>query len=322
MSTGPSLDAVGGISPLLDFDAASRRVLAHLKSQLDLGLWMVTRTNGDDWIVLTALGERYGVSAGDVFRWTDSFCSRMVAGEGPRVAPASDDIEAYRDAPIGRQVSIGTYIGVPIMSEDGELFGTLCGIDPDRQSPDMGDILPLAELLSDLLSAILGHELAAVAASRHAAELQERAERDGLTGVLNRSGWNEVVEREAARLRRYGHGAAVVVVDLDGLKQANDADGHARGDELLRDLAAALVAASRGGDSVARLGGDEFALLAVETTPGTGAEIAERLRDELARRGVEASVGADDCRPGGDLRAAWHAADLAMYEEKRARRDG
>lgn len=304
--------------PLLDFDAASRRVLSHLRSQLALGLWMVTRTNGDDWIVLSALDEHYGVSAGDVLVWSESLCSRMVRGDGPRVAPSTDDVEAYRNAPLSAQVPIGAYIGVPIMARDGELFGTLCGIDPRPRS--VGDLLPLVELLADLLSSVLGHELAAEASARRADELQERAERDGLTGVLNRAGWNEVIDREAARCRRYGHGAAVVVVDLDGLKEANDADGHARGDELLVRLAEAIVAASRAGDAVARLGGDEFALLAVETGAGAGDELAGRLRVELGRRGVDASVGSQDCRPGGDLHDAWHQADLAMYQQKRARR--
>ncbi|MGY6501727.1 MAG: sensor domain-containing diguanylate cyclase [Acidimicrobiales bacterium] len=306
--------------PLLDFDAASRRVLAHLSTELDLGLWMVTRTNGDDWIVLTAVDQRYGVTAGDVFAWGDSFCVHMVSGDAPRVAASAADVPAFRDAPIGRQVPIGTYIGVPIMDGDGQLFGTICGIDPDPGPADMAGSLPLVELLADMLSSILGHELAAAALAQRADRLQERAERDGLTGVLNRSGWNKVLERESARCRRYGHGAAVVVVDLDGLKQANDAEGHASGDAILVDLAEALRATSRAGDAVARLGGDEFALLAVETSPGAAEELADRLREELGTRGVAASVGAHDCRPGGDLAATWHDADLAMYEQKRARR--
>ncbi len=53
---------------------------------------------------------------GDVFAWSDSFCSRMVRGLGPRVAPVSEDVPAYRDAPIGRQVPIGAYVGVPLLA--------------------------------------------------------------------------------------------------------------------------------------------------------------------------------------------------------------
>ncbi|WLT39263.1 GAF domain-containing protein [Synechocystis sp. B12] len=90
-----------------------------------------------------------------MFHWPDSFCSRMVRGEGPHIAPQSNLVEAYRNAPIAQQVDIGAYVGVPITYGNGSLFGTLCAIDPEIQPDSLVDELPLVELIAQLLSTIL-----------------------------------------------------------------------------------------------------------------------------------------------------------------------
>ena len=104
---------------------------------------MVTRAGGEDWIVLQADDHGYGVQTGDLFRWTDSFCSRMVQGFGPRIAPASDEVPSYASAPIGSQVPIGAYVGVPLTWRDGNLFGTLCAIHPTAVPKHIETELPL-----------------------------------------------------------------------------------------------------------------------------------------------------------------------------------
>lgn len=85
-----------------DFESAGKATLAFLRDRLGFGLWMVTRTEGKDWIVLQSEDHGYGVEAGHVFQWADSFCSEMIKGNGPRIAPDSDDVPAYVAAPIGR----------------------------------------------------------------------------------------------------------------------------------------------------------------------------------------------------------------------------
>ena len=60
------------------FEAAGKAVLAYLHQQLGFKLWMITRTDGNDWIVLQSEDHGYSVKAGDVFRWQDSFCSQTV----------------------------------------------------------------------------------------------------------------------------------------------------------------------------------------------------------------------------------------------------
>lgn len=70
-----------------NFESAGQAVLAYLHQRLGFKLWMLTRTEGDDWIVLHTEDHGYGVQAGQVFRWSESFCSRMVQGQGKAWTP-------------------------------------------------------------------------------------------------------------------------------------------------------------------------------------------------------------------------------------------
>lgn len=303
-------------SPFPDFATAARETLRFLRDHLGMRLWMVTRVEGDRWIVLDAEDAHYGVRPGDVLRWSDSFCYRMVQGQGPHVAPRSDEVPAYASAPIRRLLPIRAYVGVPLQGPDGSLFGTLCAVDPDPQPERLRDAEPLLLLVGRLLSTVLRMELAEQEARRRAERLEVELLRDPLTGQLNRRAWEELLAREEARCRRYGHPALVAFVDLDGLKETNDRYGHAAGDELLRRAARALQSCARAPDVVARVGGDEFALLFVECGESAAESVTARIRAALAAAGVEASVGVAARDPGAGLEAAWRHADLAMYRDK------
>ncbi len=315
--SAPSLSSLAASFPR-DFDSAARSVLRFLQGRIGLSLWMVTRTRGEDWIVLQIEDHNYGVEANSVFRWTDSFCSRMVAGLGPRIAPHSAAVPAYADAPIGRALKIGSYIGVPLKYSDGSLFGTLCAIDPDPRPETISQELPLIELLAFMLSGLLNSELSAAESARRAERALAEAETDALTGVYNRRGWDRLMQAEDARCRRYGHCACVVAIDLDGLKRVNDNEGHAAGDRLIARAAKAIVAATRASDIVARVGGDEFAVLGVECEEAASRELRDRLRESLNAAGVAASIGLAQRIPAQGMQHAWREADQAMYRNKPA----
>lgn len=110
---------------------------------------MVTRTEGEDRIVLHSADQGYGVAPGTIFRWTDSFCCEMVRGNGPRIAPVADAVPAYATAPIRNQVPINAYIGVPLLQANGELFGTLCAINPTPVATAVAKEQGLIELIAD-----------------------------------------------------------------------------------------------------------------------------------------------------------------------------
>ncbi len=302
------------------FEEASKSVLAYLHGRLGMGLWMVTRVSGEDWIVLTSEDHGYSIGPGAVFPWADSFCSQMVQDLGPRIAPRSDDVAAYRDAPIAGYTPIGAYVGVPLKDLDGRLFGTLCAIDPAPQPEALNDSLLLVELLGGLLSGILSLELRAADAERSSTVARREAMLDPLTHLFNRRGWDVLLDEEEARCRRYGHPAAVILIDLNGFKQTNDEHGHAMGDALLKKCGLAISSAVRDHDVAARIGGDEFAVLAIEATEPGAVAIVERIEAAFASMGIDAAVGFARRDHSRGLAHAMDEADARMYEAKKATR--
>jgi diguanylate cyclase len=303
-----------------DFTSAAHAVIAYLHGRLGFELWMVTRTEGNDWIVLAAEDHGYGVKSGAVFNWADSFCSRMVEGLGPCIAPTSAAVPAYAIAPIGQYIPIGAYIGMPLKLRDGSLFGTLCAIDPSPQNETIMREKELIELLAGLLSGVLSSELIAVDALRQAERAELESMRDALTSLYNRRGWDQLLRKEEDRCRRYGHPACVISIDLDDLKMVNDTHGHAAGDALLVNASLLMRDATRTMDLIARIGGDEFGVLGVECDASAAQALADRLRVTFRSAGTRASFGVAMRDPGHGLQHAFEQADAAMYREKKARR--
>lgn len=311
---------LGPVEPYRDYDEAAAAVLKLLQENIGFGLWLVTRQEEDDWIVLTAQDRSYGVKGGDVLRWSDSFCSRMVEGLGPNIAPIAADIESYARAPIASQLDIGAYIGIPLRNMDGSLFGTLCAVDPEPQPPEVrGRLLEIATY-ARLLGTILSAEIAQHEHLRQLERAEVEADTDALTGLFNRRGWERLLEIEEKRCKRYGGPAGVVALDIDKLKAVNESMGHAAGDQLLRRAARVLERTVRATDVVARLGGDEFGVLAPDESALALEQLAERLQSNLAEAGVEASVGIARRDPRSDLGEALRHADEKMRFDKKARR--
>jgi GAF domain-containing protein len=142
-------------APFADFDSASVEILDLLHGRLGFALWLVTRVEKDQWVIEQARDEGYGVEVGDAYRFADTYCARMVEGQGPRFAPEASTVPCYAAADIGNELPIAAYIGVPLLRADGSLFGTLCGIDPAPQPPAVGHELPLVELSGRILSSLL-----------------------------------------------------------------------------------------------------------------------------------------------------------------------
>jgi diguanylate cyclase (GGDEF)-like protein len=170
-------------------------------------------------------------------------------------------------------------------------------------------------------------ELAAMRA--RVGELETHAERDPLTDVMNRRGFERELKRAGAYVQRYGGNAALVYLDLDGFKPVNDRHGHAAGDAVLRAVAAALVTAVRVSDTVARIGGDEFAVLLWNLSADAARNKALALERAIAattvawdgrRLAVGATAGVAELAPDQDIAGLLARADAAMYSRKRKRR--
>jgi diguanylate cyclase (GGDEF)-like protein/PAS domain S-box-containing protein len=160
-----------------------------------------------------------------------------------------------------------------------------------------------------------------------AATLTERAVRDPLTGLANRTLMIERLRAVLARDARSGGVTAVLFLDLDGFKHVNDTHGHVVGDEVLVTVARRLAAAVRPSDTVARIGGDEFVVLVEGATEDVVEKVVERLRQAVIEPlptldlKIGVSIGVALSRKGeAEPRALITAADKAMYLEKNAPR--
>lgn len=158
------------------------------------------------------------------------------------------------------------------------------------------------------------------------ASLTQLAHFDPLTGLYNRTQWNELAQRAIDDARRHGDTLAVVFIDIDRFKDVNDSLGHSQGDRLLSTLATRLKACLRSCDVLARLGGDEFVLLLPRLNNSEGARHAgDKLMQALTQPvrllghdvTVTASLGAA-CFPadGDSVETLLQHADIAMYAAK------
>lgn len=150
--------------------------------------------------------------------------------------------------------------------------------------------------------------------------LRRQATRDPLTGVFNRSRLDEELARyrELADRHDYEDEAAVLMIDVDGLKNVNDKDGHAAGDDYLKTVADAISRRLRLSDVFARIGGDEFAVLLPHTSADQAQKLARALAEIVkAKSPGSVCIGIAMLRPG-QMDDPLQRADRAMYEAKRA----
>lgn len=156
------------------------------------------------------------------------------------------------------------------------------------------------------------------------AELHERSITDGLTGLYNRSHMTDMLAKQLARAKRYGHAFSILMVDIDHFKRYNDTHGHQAGDDALVDVAQVLRDSTRSCDYVTRYGGEEF-LVVLTATDRPGAEtFAERIRSRVeemrskGRSAVTISVGVASYPDNGEeIEVIVRAADAALYACKR-----
>lgn len=201
--------------------------------------------------------------------------------------------------------------------QDGTLFSqwlTLNSIEPDSHEETL-----YVAVFSDIT---------------HIKESQQHAEylatHDALTGLPNRTLFQDRLQVAIAHARRNDQISALMFLDLDNFKSINDTLGHDVGDELLIQVAGRLRELVREMDTVARLGGDEFTIIVTDTTIEGAEQVAKRIVDSLAkpyevRRHslfVTSSVGVAFCPDDGDdVAGLTKAADTAMYRAKENGRD-
>lgn len=152
-------------------------------------------------------------------------------------------------------------------------------------------------------------------------QLEEQARLDPLTNLYNQRAMQELLRRELALAKRRQAIISIVYCDVDNFKSVNDSHGHARGNEVLKDVAASLLQSVRASDVTCRYGGDEFCVILPDCDPENARLICEKVVQEFSGRCPEcslsigiASTGPEQFSEGDQL---VHLADQKMYQAKK-----
>ncbi|MDT8311771.1 MAG: DUF484 family protein [Methylophaga sp.] len=179
----------------------------------------------------------------------------------------------------------------------------------------------------------LQHMAAVVAACIENARLHEEIKlvglRDPLTGVNNRRFFDQRIEEEVSRAKRQKTPLSCLFIDLDHFKRVNDQHGHQAGDVILKQVASLINDSLRSTDVLSRYGGEEFVILLTDTTASAAADIAGRMREQIAAMQFSVSHGRkvqvtlsiglatlDSASPSQTSKQLLQAADQAVYAAK------
>lgn len=297
------------LAAALDVDAAIAVVVARAHALLGAAAAVVELLDGADTVHHTTSGaaERH---AGLVLP-ADASLSALCVQRDDLLYCADARKDERVDADACRRLGARSIACAPL-SHGGRAAGVLKVYDPRPHRFDGADLTVLT-LLSGLLSAHIAH-----AGER---PQQQASGRDPLTGLLDRSRFDERLAAESARVRRHGGDVAVCLLDLDRFQRLNEAHGPATGDAVLRAVARRLSSV-RGEDAAFRIGGDDFALILVGACQEEAAQVLERIaasvREDPAAHAVALSWGLAMLSDDGDPLATLQRADARLYEAKRA----
>lgn len=276
---------------------------------------------GDDMVYRAASGSAAS-QIGLRLKVSDSLSGLCVrTGETLRCDDSETDPRVDREA--CRKVGLRSMIVMPLR-HNGATVGALKAMS-QVPAKFTEDDMHLLGLLSEMVGAAMFH-----AARYDTDELFRRATHDGLTGLANRSLFMDRLRTIVTQGTREQRPAAVLMIDMDGLKQVNDEHGHRAGDALIAEFASRIKNIARLSDTVARLGGDEFGviLVPVDLPEGTSAAIGRLTREieppfefEGRMYQLRASIGAAHYpHDGGGIDELIELADSRMYVEKKERK--
>lgn len=298
-------------APFVGFAGAAGAAVIELNRQVPgWDLWLVTCVSQDRQLVIASAGDWADrAPLGAEFSWQASFCVRMTSGRGPAMAGDVRESPAYLQAAIGPLAGVRAYLGVPLLLGDEELFGTLCAFAGEPR-PDLPATMPTVRLLGRMLSTVLAGERAAAERSAEAAAAYALADRDPVTGLRNRRGFEQMLTLEQGRCRRFAIQCSVVVLKVPDVAAStvHEPRPGRHCEARRRRYAEILEQVSQPGDVIARVEHNEFTVLAVQTELLGARALAARLRRRLFREQLPGAVTVAARRAGEDLTQTWHRA--------------
>ena len=170
----------------------------------------------------------------------------------------------------------GSFIAVPLLANGDVLAVASLADRRDGRPFDRADLTAVRALAAPAALALLTDRL-----ETQVRELAHAATVDPLTGLFNRRYFQTRIEEELERARRYNHGMALLIADIDDFKALNDDLGHLAGDQVLKQVAEILKRSVRLFDVCTRYGGEEFAILMPRSDVNNGLMVAERIRQRV-----------------------------------------
>ncbi|MGY1601429.1 GAF domain-containing protein [Geodermatophilus sp. SYSU D00815] len=153
----PGQSGIADVRPWPDWLAAAEGALAFLHEQFGWDVWAVTRVEGAAQVVVRA-SPPGAVPPGTALSWDASFCRQMVTGRAPRVATVTAAVPEYARCSVGLAADVAAYLGVPLVTRGGELYGTLCALSFRAQPRRAALGLPTVEFAARMLSTLLAVE--------------------------------------------------------------------------------------------------------------------------------------------------------------------
>ena len=272
----------------------------------------------------------------NICNWTLSMLAAYAAFHGVlRLAPASDVEYALA----------GLSAAASMVAVNHLLMAPMLHLARGHSLRESG-LFSFPSLSTDLVLAMLGVAMAAFWAtnpwlipfavaplllihrSLSVPQLQEEARVDPKTGLFNARHFGLALNEEIVRAQRFDRPLALIMADLDLLRDINNSYGHLAGDAVLKGIAEVFRTHLRHYDVPARFGGEEFSILLPETSPEEALEIAERIRKEVSERTFDVETSSQPIRAtvsigvaayprdGNDSNELIHQADLAVYRAK------
>ncbi|MGY2895622.1 putative bifunctional diguanylate cyclase/phosphodiesterase [Deinococcus sp. UYEF24] len=252
---------------------------------------------------------------------SESFCAIAITQDGVMIIPDATQHEQFRTYPnVLGEPHIRSYAGAPLVTPEGQKLGTFCVIGTEPRE--------FSDREQELLTAFAQMAMAELKVRQALHDLTHMAMNDALTGLPNRVQFRQHLIEACQRADVSREKVVVGLLDLDRFKLINDTFGHAKGDQLLKDVARRLKEATATSDVVARMSGDEFVLLLTDVRSLADiALVTKRLEDSFAvpflisgqevfvHWSLGLSVYPDDAK---EIDALLGHADAAMYRVKRA----
>ena len=246
---------------------------------------------------------------------TNIFCKKIVETGSPLYVKQATNMPEWDTNPEVSDDNFNSYLGVPILWPDGQIFGTICVMDFDVTDYD-ANYLELIQHFRDLVQSDLQ--------LMHQYELiKALAINDELTNQYNRRGFMTLAENRLMLAKRKEETLALLFIDINDMKLINDEYGHNAGDEAITLVANAIQKSTRESDICARIGGDEYLVL-TNTKSQELNSIQTRINDQLKRPRenttfhVTVSYGMVEINDYDlELKDWIEQADIAMYKNKK-----